>query len=298
MKYVWRILALAVVLQSFCAVRVSTAAEPDGRASRRIGLLDWHTDYVAAYAEARTERKPLLIFFRDEKQQSVADDYEKRVLASDDLWVSLSRFVRAVLPLDTPSPDVDAAGKPLRLVDHKAFEQLRQRHGIVVIDLEEPGSGPYGLITSAHPFSAGRHYSLFSTKVVLNLPRGTLTQRALLYALRIHPDSPRNLNSGMNEYLAEQAGRQSATMASLEQVGHHNWGSRFQAISSAVGRPVNEVAASGNGETIVDAAVSCVAAWRSSPGHWSLITNNPISYGYDLVRGRSGQWYATGILAK
>jgi hypothetical protein len=85
-------------------------------------------------------------------------------------------------------------------------------------------------------------------------------------------------------------------MAQLEQVGHHNWGSRFQTISGAVGYGVNEVAASGNGSTIVDAAVSCVAAWRSSSGHWSLITNNPLIYGYDLVRGRSGQWYATGIM--
>jgi hypothetical protein len=183
------------------------------------------------------------------------------------------------------------------LIDHVAFDQMQRRQGIATIDLSDPKSGPYGLVTAAHPFSPGLHYSVGSTSVVLDLPRGTLTQRALLYALRMHPQGPRLANQGMSPYLCSQATYASSVMAQLEQVGHHNWSSRFQTISAALGCGASEVAASGNGPTIVDAAVSCVAAWRSSPGHWSIITSNPLLYGYDLVRGRSGTWYATGIVA-
>ncbi|MEX2286776.1 MAG: hypothetical protein WD648_06780 [Planctomycetaceae bacterium] len=288
-----------------CATRTGLVADDqqardEKKGQRRIGLLDWHTNYLSAYEQARAEQKQLLIFFRDETKPCVADNYESRVLASDKLWTPLSQYVRAVLPLDTPEPlakgEEDQVERPKRLVDHQAFVYMNKRQGIAVIDLAEPKTKPYGFVTSAHPFTPGRYYSAAAMQTVLGLPHGTLTQRTLLYALRMHPEQPRYPNSGMNGYLSEQAKQASSVMAQLEQVGHHNWGYRFQTITSALGRPVSEVAASGNGETLVDAAVSCVAAWRGSPAHWQMINNNPLFYGYDLVRGRSGQWYATGIL--
>jgi hypothetical protein len=84
----------------------------------------------------------------------------------------------------------------------------------------------------------------------------------------------------------------------MNQVGHQNWGYRFQQITSAVGSGASEVAASGNGSTIVEAAIDAVAGWRQSPGHWSSISGLPRLYGYDMVRSASGVWYATGIFAE
>lgn len=292
-----RIFVLITIFSlTFWTSRCALAQSPKESNVRRIGLLDWNTDYSAAYQQARQEHKQLLIFFRDSNAKHVADSYEKNVLASDSLWVPLSGYVRAVVPLDIQAPTKSAGESSSRLVDDPAFEQLQRRQGIVTIDLSDRKSSPYGLVTAAHPFASGLHYSVSSTSVVLGLPRGTLTQRALIYALRMHPQGPQLANLGMSAYLCEQARQHSSVMAQVEQVGHHNWGNRFQTISGAVGHGVNEVAASGNGGTIIDAAISCVAAWRSSPGHWSIITSNPLIYGYDLARGNSGQWYATGII--
>src|SRR5262245_58376427 len=50
---------------------------------RLIGGLDWHTNYSEAYRQAQDERKMLFLFFRDEADPRIADNYERDVLSSD-----------------------------------------------------------------------------------------------------------------------------------------------------------------------------------------------------------------------
>ena len=55
------------------------------------------------------------------------------------------------------------------------------------------------------------------------------------------------------------------------------------------------VAESWPNESLIDAAVDCVASWRQSPGHWGAVKRRQPLFGYDMRLGRNGIWYATGI---
>ena len=268
---------------------------------RQIGTLWWHTDYAAAYKEARRNNKSLFIFFRDENESAAADAYESRVLAAEELIGDFSRYVRAVLSTSDRLPSAYSGHEalPARLLEHAAFSHLDGRQGIVIVDLTEPASETYGHVVSAHPFRPGRYYSVQATKTVLRLPPGTITQRALVFAVRIHPESPASTDGQPSPILFEQARRHSQLMARLRQVGHHDWNRRFYTIAEAVGGGLvaSEVAAVGSGRTLIEAAINCVDAWRQSPGHWSSVSSRQLLYGYDLKQGADGQWYATGIFA-
>jgi len=52
------------------------------------------------------------------------------------------------------------------------------------------------------------------------------------------------------------------------------------------------------GESVLEAAFSCVDAWRGSPGHWGSVSRQHRYYGYDICRGANGTWYACGIFAR
>jgi hypothetical protein len=278
----------------------ASAWEPvDGSPERQIGELGWHTDYVSAYRQAREEKKQLVIFFHDPRQPQVADIYTRDVLASPELLNSLSGMVRAILPLNATLPSRDAAGNPgtpTLLVANPAFKYLQKRQGLVIIDLVNPKDSFHGQVVSAHPFGAGRYYTTGSTRIVLDLPRATATQRALVYAVRIHPEAPQSTRGKAHPLLFKQAAHHSALMAQYGSVGHHDWGTRSSIISSAVGSSPSEVAASSySGDNLIDAAKECVSMWRGSSVHWIMVNAAQGTYGYDMVKAPSGQWYATGI---
>jgi hypothetical protein len=299
------LLFAALVFASSGQATASEQQDEKQNGQRRIGSLDWHTDYQAAYRQARDTKKMLFLFFRDERQARTAGDYESKVLASGPVLKSLERCVRVVLPLTTPSPapaDASVANISFRgatrLIDHPAFRHQAGRPGIAIIDLVDPKTDFYGRVVSAHPFSKGTHYTAEATRAVLALPQGTITQRTMLFVIRTHPERPRSTDGRASRYLFSQARRHCDCMSRACQCGHQNWDSRFQEITAALGGlGVKEVAATGNGATLVDAARDCVASWRSSPGHWSAVRGWAHMYGYDVQRGRDGTWYATGILA-
>jgi hypothetical protein len=274
----------------------------DGTPERQIGELAWHTDYMAAYREARNEKKQLLIFFHDPQQPQVTEVYSREVLASPELVKPLSGMVRAMLPLDATLPPVpgeeDKPAARKKLVDDPAFRHLQKRNGLVVIDLVDSKDSFYGQVVSAHAFHPGRYYTVGSTKIVLDLPRATITQRALVYAVRIHPEAPQSTRGKGHPLLFKQAKIHSALMAQYGSVGHHDWGTRSSVISSAVGYSPSEVAASSySGDNLIDAAKECVAMWRGSSVHWIMVNGTAGMYGYDMVKAPGGQWYATGIFA-
>lgn len=265
---------------------------------RKIGELVWHTDYATAYEEARQSKKMLFIFFRDENRPHVADSYERDVLAQSQLHDKLDKVVRVVLPLDVATP-----GKPLetdvaRLLDHSAFDFMYKRQGIAMLDLTDKHSPLFGQVVSAHPFSQGRFYTAHGTELVLGLPRGTITQRTLIWAVREHAAGPLSTTGKCHDVLLQQANRHSHLQAQYESVGHHDWGTRYSEVAAATGMSASEVAASSWGaQTLVEAAQQIVANWAGSGAHWGMVANPQAIYGYDMVKAASGNWYGTGIFA-
>lgn len=275
---------------------LTTAGELD--IERTIGNLPWHTSYSAAYRKARAQRKMLFLMFRDDQKPRIADAYETSVLAHEDLERPLSNVVRVVLPLDTKRPFRIPEKLGLTLLSHAAFKYMYGRQGIAMIDLTDPESSLYGQVVSAHPFSQGLHYTVRGTRIVLGLPKGTVTQRALVYAVLLHPAAPLSTTDGKcHGYLCKMARHHSVLMANYESVGHHDWGTRYSEIASQTGKSAQEVAAMSGNPTLVDAATEVVNQWYGSPAHWAIMSTPASIYGYDFVRAPSGNWYGTGIFA-
>lgn len=266
------------------------------RRHKLVGDLFWHVDYTAAYREAERRQRQLLIVFQSEREAETARRYERAVLASSELTTPLAKFVRVILPCDARLP-----GDPSRrLLDARAFRHLNGRPGLAVIDFLQPGDRLYGRVVSAHPFARNDHYGLRETRTVLNLPRGTATQRALVYAVRMHPARPDSADGESSRVLFRGASSHSQTMVDYGQIGHFGWGRRSRTLENRLGNglSVQEVAAvTWSAGSLIGAAHDCVEAWRSSPAHWSTVVRDSARYGYDMRQAGDGAWYATGLVA-
>ncbi|MBS0265371.1 MAG: CAP domain-containing protein [Planctomycetes bacterium] len=266
--------------------------------TRKIGDFEWHTDYTTAYREAEREKKMLFIFFRDDAHPRTANSYESQVLASKELAGDLKKVVRVVLPLSTRRPQRDPSETERTLITHDSFKHMHGREGIAMIDLTDPKSEHQGQVVSAHPFSSGYHTTVHGTKLVLSLPKGSITQRALIFAVRQHPASPLSTASGQcHGYLCKAARDSSQLMASYGSVGHHDWGTRQGDIAARTGRSAMEVAAMSGNPSLLAAAAEIVEQWYGSPSHWGILSTPATFFGFDLVRDGAGNWWGTGIVA-
>jgi hypothetical protein len=138
-------------------------------------------------------------------------------------------------------------------------------------------------------------------RVLLELPIGSLTQRTLIYAVRLHPESPRSTDGHSHPLLFEEAEKHSSHQASIGVQGHHAWDQRFHRINARLpaGVIAQEVCAeSWPGQDLFAAAVECVHSWRQSSGHWSAVSGRHAYFGCDMKRGANGIWYATGIFGR
>ncbi|MGA2258524.1 MAG: hypothetical protein ABSG53_27995, partial [Thermoguttaceae bacterium] len=127
-------------------------------------------------------------------------------------------------------------------------------------------------------------------------PPGTLTQRTLIYAVRIHPEKPASALGRPDERLLAEAESHSQYQAGIRLQGHHGWGSRFPRIAAMLGCSPREVCAeSWPGQNLLESAIECVHCWRQSSGHWSAVQARNRAFGYDMKLGANGVWYATGI---
>jgi hypothetical protein len=260
------------------------------------GSLAWYTDYGQAMEAAIEQQRMLFIFFFDPQkpdahrafeEQSLADPRNREVLARD--------YVAARLPIDTT---ITSGGKPTELLKHPAYAEMLGRSGVAVLDFAHPEAEYFGRVVSTFPFVSGRYYSKPVLSTVLTLPPGTLTQRTMIYAVRIHPEAPASTQGQFNGVLADEANRHSTHQAAILVQGHHNWESRFHRINARLSSGVlaeEVVAESWPSENLVDACVDCVDSWRHSPGHWQAVRTRHPLFGFDIQRGRNGIWYATGI---
>jgi hypothetical protein len=276
---------------------VSAGAEPEsGPSSAEIAGIDWYTDYADAMRAARAQQKMMFVWFHSAPNSQFGERFEAVSLRDPKVRELLDRYIAVKLPQDA---SITVEGEPIRLLRHSAFQELNNGPGIAIIDLEHEGTEHYGYVVNTLPFAPGKFYRFRPEHlaVVLDLPAGTLTQRTLVFAVRIHPEKPASTRGSIDPNLVSEAKSHSKYQASIHLQGHHHWGQRFPRLSRLLfGLKCQEIVAeSWPQEGLVDAAVDVVDSWHHSPGHWQAVYSNQNRFGYDMKKGTNGIWYATGL---
>jgi hypothetical protein len=259
------------------------------------GEPSWKDSFAEGRQAAIKNKKDLVIYFRsDDRLDEVLQDKKVKRLLAEHICVKVP-------------PAHKYQGK--RFLDHPALSDMGGKPGLAVISFHDEALPQYREVISAHPF-VGSHYrwapayGVEQLEIVLNLPRkATLTQRSMIYALSVHPDRPQSIFSGMHPAFSSHAASHSARQASVRRQHHANILAVSQTLQNETGRGnASEVVAEswGNfvgGENVLEAAFSCVDAWRQSPGHWGAISRKHSYFSFDIAQGGNGTWYATGIFA-
>ncbi len=281
---------------------VSAAASPELAAEHpavKAAAKTVFTDYKAAMQEAAEDRKMLFIYFHETTPNAAQRSFEKLTLADGEIQEKLKRYVVVRLPRDSRITLDD--GEQVTLLEHPAFAEMLGRQGVAIVDLVHERSDYYGHVVSTFPFTTGKYYRKQALSIILDLPPGTLTQRTMIYAVRVHPEAPASTQGVFNAVLADEAKSHAHYQAAILLQGHHSWDARFHRINAKLpsGTMAQEVVAeSWPNESLVEACVDCVHSWRQSPGHWGAVRSRQPLFGYDIKRGRNGIWYATGIFGR
>jgi hypothetical protein len=280
-----------------CTSAEPAEAEPVKQPSTvNVAGLEWRTDYNEAYRAAKRDKRMLLINMVAAGANAQQQDAEKYIAANAGLQAQLTKVERARLPLDAK---LTVNGKTEPLLSFGAFADMRGGPGFMLIDLQNEGQPYYGFAVNILPFSSGKYYHWRNDylPVVLSLPPGTLTQRTMIWAVRIHPEAPASTVGMFHPTLANGATQQSSYQASIGVQGHQNFETRYSTLTAA-GNEVSEVVAeSWPDQNMIDSCIDCVQSWRQSPGHWGGVVRRHRAFGYDIRRGRNGIWYGTGIFA-
>lgn len=273
----------------------STAGDPTA--------LVWHETYVEGYKTAQAEEKNLFVYFYDPANTA---DFEKfAATAESDATIRklLASHVLAKVSLKEENTIDDSSAT---IVEHGAFDEMQGGAGIAILDLSHRDEAYYAYVVSVFPFAANPYarngtISKFHLTEMLKLPAGTLTQRTMIFAVRVHEENPVSADSAFCSVLSKEAESHSQHQADIVDQGHHNWSTRFHNINARLsgGLTAQEVVAeSWPGENLMQAAKECVYSWRRSPGHWGGVRARNDRFAYDIKRGRNGIWYATGLFAR
>jgi hypothetical protein len=269
-----------------------------------VSELCWHTSYEAACDEARAEKKMLLVNFVPGGSNAQQRSLEKYLHENAAVRKQLADCVLVRVPRDERTGGLRLGllrkGRG-QLIDDPAFKYLGHKPGLAIIDYQHTKEPYFRHVVTALPFTNGKYYRWTNSHlaVALKLPAGTITQRTMVWAVRIHPESPRSTNGTMHPELAAGAAKQSAYQASIGVQGHHHWESRVHhLVSRTHAHGASEVVAeSWENQGMIDSCIDCVLSWRHSPGHWGAVSRNQKYYGYDIRQGGNGIWYGTGIFA-
>lgn len=257
----------------------------------------WLTDYEKAVAKAKSEKKMLLVYLRPEQPDSQVSQFERRTLLDPQVMSGLLRYVCVRLP---ESYAVEENGTKVKLLDHPSLTEMVHCPGLFIVDYASTDAEYYGQVVSVFPFLNGRPYSVEQMNIILTLPPGSLTQRTMVYAVRVHPERPKSVLGRPDSFLFKEAENHSKYQARIRLLGHHFWETRFHRIIQTLRNEstASEVCAeSWPGQGLLQAALECVRCWRLSPGHWRSVSSYQDAYGYDIKKGSNGIWYATGIFA-
>ncbi len=257
----------------------------------------WLDDYGQAMGEAKKSNRMMLVYFHDDGVALEEDTLCAKLAEDDDLRSSTEKHILVRLPV---SKRARVGGEEIQLIGHSTFAELRGEPGLAVIDFEDPDDDWYGFVVSIYPLSLPKALAKPHLLALLSLPKGSLTQRTLILAVRIHPEGPASTDGTLLTTLARESESHSLHQARITNQGHHNWESRFHRISNRLpdGLLAQEVCAeSWPGKGLIAAAFDVVHSWRQSSGHWRAVRGQHRYYGYDMKRGRNGIWYATGIFS-
>lgn len=258
----------------------------------------WHSDYAKATSEAETRNRMLFIYFCDQDGNDPCIRFKNETLSDPKVCRKLQDYVCVQIPMEGK---IKVQGKDVVLLRHESFAEMLGRPGIAIVDFRSTEEPLRGAVVSTFPITKKLWYTPERMAVILDLPSGTLTQRTLIYAVRIHPDHPKSTDGKPLPVLFEEAESHSQYQADIRLQGHHRWDSRFRRILSLLpggSSPCEVCAESWPGESLVEAAVECVRCWRYSEGHWSAVSAPQRFFGYDMRRGNNGIWYATGIFGR
>jgi len=260
--------------------------------------LKWHTDYAAARRVAKRDGRLLLINFLPKRGDEVQQDLERALESEAELRDGLAEMVLVRLSTKATTK-VD--GKKQPLLDQPGYEELQGRAGIAIVDFEHKDEPQYGEVVTILPYTDGKYYRWEPDylKAALDLPAGSISQRTMIWAVRIHPEHPASTKGEFHPVLAEAAEEHSEYQARVGVQGHQGFGGRYQRIRSKLGSGQGRevVAESWRKQDMIDSCLDCVRSWRHSPGHWNAVLREHDKYGYDIRKGRNGIWYGTGIFA-
>jgi hypothetical protein len=294
-----RILFFVVV----CGAGAAFADDPEPtRADQTTGTdqeLTWQDDYSTAYQHAEKNQRRLLIYFYRQQPTSAQRRFESHTLKDPQVRDRLASYELLKLPAGQPA---NVNGEQIDLLRHASFAHMNGTEGLAIVDLKRKDQPFYCRAVSCLPFEAPVYYvssytSPQSVSVLLDLPPGTITQRTMVYAVRMHPERPASTDGTVNPMLLDECRQHASHQARIRRQGHHNWERRFHRISGQLGgqHPVEVCAESWPGKGLLAASIDCVHSWRQSSGHWNTVRSNQPAYGYDIRRGSNGIWYAAGI---
>jgi hypothetical protein len=258
--------------------------------------LKWFADYHVAMDEAEAASKMTLVWFYDPQALTKNEPFEREALEQHVVDLLSERCVCVKLSTDAL---IASGEKDELLMSHGAFAELEGLPGLALIDMTDSESPHFRKVVSIFPLHL-RMITADDLVTMLELPRGSLTQRTLIFAVRMHSERPASTAGHLSSVLLREAESHAQHQANIALQGHHNWETRFHAINAQLpfSLAAREVCAeSWPGQNLFDAAEECVASWRQSPGHWEAVSGRHGMYGYDMKRGPNGVWYATGIFA-
>jgi hypothetical protein len=230
------------------------------------GQVQVHNRYFPAFEEARESGKMLLIDFGTGFDFSTVDPKK------------LEGYVICQVPFNHT---IRLEGKTERLIDAPAFACLQQQPGIAVVDLAHKSH--FRETVSVLP---QRYAVAYYVGALLDLPAGSLTQRSLTWAFRVHQERPACVYGTADPVLMEHADRHSAEQAAYNSMYHAGYfpGS-FEIVAQSW---------LGSGANVADVAIDLVNLWRTSPAHWGAAVTPWSSYGLDM-QSNGSVWYATGV---
>lgn len=181
-----------------------------------------------------------------------------------------------------------------QLAAHESLKWLDGR-GIFIADHDGRRADQRGVIISILP---RRHCTPSKLRALVALPRVNLTQRTMIWAIRVHPERPQSTDGTASSLLFAHAATNNRRQAGRKQQGHHT---PIGYLGDA-----SEIAAESWpwSRNIADGAIDCVDSWRRSSGHWGEACRPHAAFGYDMQPGQSnwfgGQevWFATGVFQK
>jgi hypothetical protein len=280
---------------------------PEEHVPNHIVPIDWETDYEYAMMTAEMSSRCLLIYLCADSDSVIPETlasfpidaacrtFDTVVLDDDFVRSGLDWYILLKLPMDAVITDEE--GLEQSIYSLPGFEHMLEHPGLVVIDFARRDTPYYKDVVGILPFLRGDCPTAKQSETFLNLPPGTLTQRTLTYAVRIHRDRPLSSDGEPLPIVVREAAVHALYQAERGVLTHQNFSARSNRVKEVLGdgSPSEICAQSQRGVSLFEGAITCMKLWRHSSAHWSIARRDHTYYGYDMALGKNGSWYAVGF---